>query len=370
MPSYLWTVKDRFGIRRALRIEAATTKQARNELQQQGYTELQLQTDDISFQLSQSDSSAVVSAEKQLEFLNEGRFTTSEVFRENLRDFGLLYALLMAGALWSIFKGWLLVGIVMAVCVPVLFVWRSTILVQGLLLEELFAAKEWRDWERVLRAARRLERYSRIFKLKQPQLLLAAYKAQAKAGLGDLAGALADFREFESDSKVARWFYLTQLAMVYDAAKDFEKSLESLKQATSEGPPSGALYLSYAQLLIMRKRDVVGARTALAQAELLDLPQLGRPFLPLCKGMIELESGNSELARRLLEEALSGLQRMSHHSMVGAAIRLAKTYLCLSLAACGDSKAAEKLFADVREYLVAIGERELLQRCENSLRQS
>lgn len=369
MPTYLWTARDRQGNKTALRIEAATTEQARNELLQQGYTDLQLQTDDLASGLQvHSSPECVVSAQDQVRFLNEGKFTIGEVFWKNFRDFGVLYILLVGAALWSYFSGLLVLGISLSVCIPVLFVWRSAILLQGLYMEQLFAAKEWHRWDRMLRVVSRMERYSRIMKLKQPEI--ANYKAQAKAGLGDLDGALREIRRFESDSRTPRWLYLIHLAMVYDAARDFDKALELSQQAVAEGPPSGSLNLSLAERLILRKRDVVKAKAALARAESLDLPQLAQPFVPLCKGMIEFECGNNELASQLLEEALGKLQRLSHHSMIGSAIRLAKTYLCLACAARGDRKAGERYFAEVRDYLIATREQEVLQRCEQSLRRN
>ena len=371
MPAYLWTVKDRFGNRRALRIEAATTEQARQELEEQGHTELQLQTDDIASGANEEpDTNALVSAEQQVKFLDEGRFTVGNVLLRNLWDLKWLYGVILIGALWNFFTGLPLLGIIWAACIPVIFVWRSAVLLQGLLWEELFAAKEWRQWKRLLEAANRLERFSKLFKLSKPEFLVAGYRAQAKAGLGDPDGAIRDLGKFESNGKTPHWFYLVNLAMVYDAARDFDKALEISQQAVAEGPPSGSLHLSLAERLIFRKRDVVNAKAALAKAEALDMPPLAQPFLPLCRGMIEHESGNNEQARQLLEEALGGLQRLSHHSLIGPPIRLAKAYLCLSCAAGGDIKTAEKFFADVKDYMVAIGELDLLQRCEKSLGRS
>jgi tetratricopeptide (TPR) repeat protein len=369
MPTYLWSGKDRHGAPQALRIEAATVEQSRTELEQRGFTELVLQRDDFQAALRSGLPELNVSAEEELRYRKKGKFKVSEVVFKSFTKIPVSFYVVFAAAFsLSIFRGQAWLAVVSLVAFIGMYVQAFVLGMPGVLLAKLHTAKEWRRWDEVLNTIPKLERFSRYAKFNWSEFLHESYRCQAIAGLGNLAGALKRFERFEADPKVPHWVYLTQVGTIHGAARSFDNEIECLRQAIAEGPNCGVLYLSLAELLAMRKRDIPGARAALATAESHEIPEGARPGLTLTKGTIEVEAGNYPGAKPLLEEGLRGFEKRAHHGMVLPLINAAKTYLCLAYAKCGNHAEAARYLAEIKDYLVAIKEDEFLARCEQAIR--
>jgi hypothetical protein len=128
------------------------------------------------------------------------------------------------------------------------------------------------------------------------------------------------------------------------------------------------LYLSLAEFLIFRKRDVSGARQAIAETESLAVVDFAVPMVKFCKGAIELESGNYSDALIFLNQALDGFQQFKRHFLIFQYIQGTKAYLCLAYSHLGNKTIGAQLFNEVQDFLKAIREHELLQRCEMAVR--
>ena len=68
-------------------------------------------------------------------------------------------------------------------------------------------------------------------------------------------------------------------------------------------------------------------------------------------------------ARQQLDQALVGFQPMAHHDLVEGLVLFTKSYLCAVHGELGDLPAARKLFNEVKKFLTAHREEELLKAC-------
>jgi len=372
---YVWKGKDPRGNARSEEVMAENAQAAREELTRRGWTELELVFDDIA-------TSAVAGVEatdwiteegvsaQQLTDQYEGKapgflaqwFKGLLDSKKSLLTFGALLA-------WGIYTdrkwAWIIGAIGLGFIVllmPALHAFFSVTLRQ---YSRLNKAKVWGRWNEVLDCVERLRKAHRLTRIGVGDLELTRCRAQALAALGRLDEGVAEFRQFENSPKVERWLYLSHLSSIYDEAKAFGKSLECRQQAAAEKPDSSAVWIDLAYSLMRGFNRPAEAREALARAEAHEITGLGKAYVPFVRGIIGWRERNFAEARKHLEEALAGLEPLSHHDLVVGLILLTKSYLCVVHGASGNRLEAKKLFRETEKFLTAHREDELLQACRS-----
>jgi hypothetical protein len=92
-----------------------------------------------------------------------------------------------------------------------------------------------------------------------------------------------------------------------------------------------------------------------------------QPFVSFCEGVIELEDGNLQKAEFDLLRALKKINPYEKTGLFTGVISELKTYLTLVYGEIGERDKAIALLREVKPYLVANKEDELLERCEKAL---
>lgn len=376
--SFLWRGMDREGSRRAVRVNAASAQAAREALEQDGWTQLELLLDEI--------ASTAAGGVEAPEWLPTG--APSPDFEAALLDgtepsfasrwwnfikagWGTFF-LLTAGLAWGFYqlKSWLIwssaLGLAaLGLVFPVLDAWFGSAL---RIYKELNEAKVWWRWKRVMSCVQRLQRSHRFTRIGVGDEELARCRAQALAGLGRLEEGLREFQAVEHLYAQNHWLYLSLLGGIYDIAKDYERSTECTRRALAEKPDLAALWIDLALRLARGLNQPAEAKEALARAEGLELSGLAKTYLAWVGGIIGWRERRYGEAKLALESALAQFQKMSHLPLVEGSILLTKSYLCAVEGPMGNRSRAEELWREVRPFLECNREEELLEACRQSVR--
>ncbi|MCE5341179.1 MAG: hypothetical protein LLF92_08660 [Planctomycetaceae bacterium] len=202
MANFVWTVKNKSGNTVVKEISAETIGESKAILEAEGYTDLHLQADEIvDFVFQKSDT----------------KFTPS-LFKKYLKR----PRTILGAFLRSIIQGWFiyLIGISTTIInhqvngkfpIPIIILmigwpfFRTWISLPTLYYDKLNKAKDWHQWEKVLKIAHRLKLISKFNFVKFPPDVLKRVRAQALAGLGNLPLALEEYQQ--KDLKIPDWLY-------------------------------------------------------------------------------------------------------------------------------------------------------------------
>jgi tetratricopeptide (TPR) repeat protein len=373
MPIYLWTAKDRMGKSVVRELKAATIEESKAILIAEGCSDLELKEDEIMTAAIESCEQKVfgeevqITAEDRLKHRNQPPVTILRAVAQSLiREKGL-YLVLIPVLGYAILRKNLWLGIVPIILILAWLGFLAWLTLPGILYAKLNQAKDWHRWNEVLNFVRKLEFISQNNIVKIPPLELARCRAQAFTGLGRLSEGLALMQMHEHAPGLPSWLYKAHLAGLYDLARQHEKATEYTRAALQE-TPTPALYLDLANRLLRYQKDTAGGRSALAEAEKGTLTDIAEPFRRRVRGILAYLEGNYDSARLELEAALRMLQKTPHQPFRDGNIAVLKAYLCCVLAKLGDLDGARKCFSDAKEYLVATGEKELLEECKSALK--
>lgn len=201
---------------------------------------------------------------------------------------------------------------------------------------------------------------------KLPQFLIDAYIAKIEAREGKTQGLQQIFK-YQNHPKVSKRMFNCQITSFYESSRQYDEMLKSLENSLQEGNVFQEEMLDYSYCLIRRHQKTNLARQVLDKLYDFELTVMNRPLLPLCKGVLELEEGNLSQAEFYLKRAAEELKPLEKNEyLVGVKSEL-KAFLALVLAKTGRKEEAAKLFNESKKYLEAAKERDLLERCEQSL---
>jgi tetratricopeptide (TPR) repeat protein len=374
MPTYLWTAKDRSGQTVAREVTADSVEQSKKLLLDEGCTDLVLKGDEIYEQAQKSfgEPSKIfgedieVTAEDKLKFHEAPPPTFLRCLVDGVREeTGLL---LVSGAAcgWLIYRHrYWFAGLVAAAAIGWM-VFRVFAALPGIYYRKLVEAREWHRWKEVLAIVDRCEAMNRRHFLKLPAPELANSRAKALVGLGKLQEGITELQRVENEPGMPSWLFKSNLAALYDIAKQHDNAIECMRQAIAE-QPTHALYIDLAHRLLLRKRDAAAGRTALAEADKETQTEMAKPFVLRCRGMIASLQGDYVTARREFEEAEAELLAHANRPFHNANLALTRALLASVLGRLGEFAAGRKTLAKAEKYLVAAKETELLQEARSLL---
>jgi len=225
--------------------------------------------------------------------------------------------------------------------------------------ERLVDAACWARWEEVLRLLPRLPRgvsaSERAFR-----------KAAALAGLGRVDEALEVVKPLASNGEIPEWLYWGRLSSVYRAAHDREQALACMENAASLAPDNATILVDLALALLRDKRDIARAAEIVRRVKTQALSDIVMHFVQATEGILALEKGNCHEARELLEQARASLSKLTT-AAAGPFLDRLHAYLCLAEAGVGNYASARQHLDQATPRFKALGEKDLLARCEKEL---
>jgi tetratricopeptide (TPR) repeat protein len=220
-------------------------------------------------------------------------------------------------------------------------------------------ACSWARWEEVLELLPGLPSqvpvHDRLFR-----------EAQALAGLGRMPEALSVVAPLAEGKGIPEWLYWSRLSGVYRAAQDRDQALICLERSASLAPQNPTPLIDLALGLLSRRRDTARAAEILRRVKTHALSDLVVQFLRYAEGLLALEQGKAHEARELLEEALAGQKKLAS-ALAGKVCDHLHAYLCLAETAIGNHESARRHFNQALPRLQALGDHDLLARCEAAL---
>jgi tetratricopeptide (TPR) repeat protein len=388
MHSFLWSGRDAQGEQRSERVSAENAQAAKAILTQQGWTGLELIANEVmetarDLNPARADEELMEDEdpdglmEEESPDLEAARLQgwqpsfLSEWWKAALKSKGMLLALglILAFGIYRHSTGPIIFGSVgiafLLLLFPALSLWYS----QGSrAYSRLNKAKTWGRWEEVLQCVERLRRLRRWTGTAISELELTRNRAMALAALGRLDDGLREFSRFEGDPALPSWLHASFLAGIHDAALQFERSLEFRRQSAAEKPDTSAVWIDLAYSLVRGLNRPAEAREALARAETLEIPALGKPYPFFLRGIILWREHKPSEAKEQLDHALACFIPLAHHDLVEGTILLTKGYLCAVHGELGDTTRAKALFGEVEKFLIANREHDLLQACRANLK--
>ncbi len=378
-PKYLFTARNARGRKRTELQEASSADELVRRLEEEGYSNIVLHTDDLT---------AVYLGSNQIpaKLLRIRFFLQTSVARSPLQMLKVFGA--EAGRCYTVFctVEWLsipsaaLLTLFLSVflflsiesggftlfgcCFALLLGWP---IIMGLLavwfcrracmLDDKNAVL-WRRWEEELN--------TNLPKLR-PMICEfddAVLTAQALAGLGRMGEALEVMSRQSTRTSAPEWLAAYMLGNVHAAAQRYDESTKCLERAIALFPECSNLYSMLALALINRHHDIAHASQWVIEAERHVVAEKDQAFLAATKGACAHERGEYALAKKLLDDAIPGMGR----NATGLSARhFAFAYLAMTEAALGDRRAAYRHFKQAEPILEAQGEHELLKRCRAML---
>ena len=369
MPRYVFTAKDAGGQTLQESVDAESAEAAQQILRERGLLELVLVTSDaLSGAIAPAgrppDHAEARSddARSRVSFADaKGR--SGRVLAATRLLFGQLWWLTAFGALLFLWLRWggrpvggfdllalLLVG------APLGLAALTQLFGPGETYAQLLQLLHEARWEAALELLPRLER-------SLGPMVVGLYRARCLAGLGRVEEAyrLAESLRPPQPSKLTP--YLAQLGPVYDAAHDPTRHIAVLEEALTVAADKAVFQLDLALVLVLRRRDPLGARRYLDASKGATLPAHSGFARPLIAALIALEDGRLLEAKELLIAAQVQLAPHLGKSPTLESMRVLVCYAeALVLAGLGDLVGARRSAKVARPYLEAHGDRASLDR--------
>ena len=370
---FLYTATNQNGARVTERIEATNSTTARYALELRGYSAITFHTDEWenTFQQWMSHEAPIdphaLSAEQEVENRTSGGAWAHILFC--FREWLLVWVPL---ALWNSCSvlfgppyGWFAwLGFLCTGVFSLYFMWTT---LPGVAYQRLLMAKVWARWGAVYRWVTCLRFLKQYGNAPLPDFHLDGFVAKALAAEGQLNDAVTLLRKYENEESVPRSFYYSELGSVYDRGRAFDKAIECRARAVEVGTGSAAEHIDYALTLIVRLRNPQCARTALAAIADKEIIDLAAVSLSYCWGVIALEEGKLETAKTHLLTAFQQASPYATNILMIEFFMELKTYLVIIFAKLSDQQKASKLFHEVKPFLIAHQEVDLMQRCLEAL---
>ncbi len=372
--SYLFRASDASGKRITGQIMALSAENAVLRLQREGFTEIELHTDDVRSRAGEDSKHAVAVQQvrpairirlqaatprqaRWLSILNVDRKSAlglavlAFVFllpRYNLTPFGAVDYGLMAGFV-----------------VPLLIVLLSRGAVGA--YQQMQQAVIEARYEDVLRLTDEAEPALR--KIGAPGILdLAVWRAKSLVKLGRMDEALALMEEARLTPGLSQAAFHLRLAEVYGNVPDFERMRQCYEEAIRIEPNQPGAWMGLAELLAKRFGATAEARAALGQLNLATLSADTRQGLLYIEGIIALNERRFHEARQKLEAIHAAMAQRARALPLAIGLqRQIEALLAMACAGAGDRAAAEQYFAACRDFLRLHQDEDLLRRCQAAL---
>jgi tetratricopeptide (TPR) repeat protein len=374
MTNYVWTAKDKFGITVVKEVTANSAKDAENILLAEGYTELVLKEDEVVSAVVAGFSSKTkmfgeeikVTAEQRLKHRDKTTTGFLSAILKGIEE-SKYFCILVAGL--AIYQGvlghWLSV-LLLASAFGIWLVFLVCIRLPSIYYHKLNQAADWYRWDEVLSIVETLKTIGKFSAVKVPATELTRNRAKAMAGKGQLAEALAEYKQCEGRPDCPSWLYKLFVASIYTTAKQYDKAIEYNLLSIEENPTATA-WIDLSNRYARYKRDPVKAREAMAQADKSPISDVAKPFRIRCLGIIAYLEGDHAAAKSNLESAIAQVEPLKSRPFRDGHLSIARAYLCCVLAKRGDLPAAKQCFAQAKAYLMATQEDELLAECRQLL---
>lgn len=366
MPRYVFTARDPGGQRLQESVEADSAEAAQETLRQRGLLELVLVTDDalsgatLTEELRPAD--ARVSAQTRVAFANaKGR--SGRVLAAARLLFGQLWWLSAFGVLlflWLRWGGRPLGGFdalaLLLLAAPLWLAALTQLLGPGETYAQLLQLLHEARWQEAIDLSARLERTL------EP-MVLGLYRARCLAGLGRLEEAYRLAESLRPSQQSQLTAYLAQVGPVYDTAHDHDRHIAVLEEALKVASDKALFQLDLALVLVLRRRDALGARRCLDLSKGATLPAHSGFVRPLIAALIALEDGRLPEAKELL---VAAQVQLAPHLGKSPALESMRVLVCyaeaLVLSGLGDGAGARRAARVARPYLEAHGDRASLSR--------
>jgi hypothetical protein len=194
---------------------------------------------------------------------------------------------------------------------------------------------------------------------------MARYRAMALIWQGKVEDGMQEFRRFEGS--LPPWLFASQMAGLFECANDIDRCLEFAERAVHLNPNIATTLLDFAWRLLRYERDLPRAIRLMDDAESLVVPELGKPFVLRNRGIIAFFEGRMIEAEHLLLEALEIWERNVDGVFRDSNRMLIEAWLCRVHSRMGKIAEARKELAEVRPWLAATQQDDLLAKCEASL---
>lgn len=370
MTSYIWSATDKSGLRVIKELDAATPEDAKYVLLAQGYSDLELKTNELTSAIrasfpkrkNQFGQELKEKPEDWLKHRDDPTATYWDALRKGItKDFSIFLALAFF-LIYSGFRkqwGYFLIYGALLVAMLVYIIITS---LQLIYYRKLIKAGEWHQWRKELSLVSTLEVIRKFKKVKLLASALTQHRAHAFVGLGRIKEGLDELKKCEGASEWPDWLYKLYVANLYGTAKQFDTAIEYTLASIAIKDTSIA-WIDLANTYARFKGDPVKARAALVQAEKHPVEDTSKPFQIRCQGMIAYLEKNYPEAKLHLEDAIGLLEKAKGRPYRDGQLAIARAYLCCVLAKQGDLAGAKKCFAQAKKYLIATDEAALLAEC-------
>lgn len=376
MANFLWSGKTPSGQEEAEEVAAETPAEARKILEARGWTELRQHTTDVADFIHQrqsliSGNRRQLTPKERLQY----RLGTAPGFWANwLKSIGnyavaiLLFAALL---IWAISDrqmpnaGFCIVISVTSLAFvvswyPVRHWWfRRT----KRLYVKLHKARTWHRWDEVLRCLDKLVESQQATNIGINDYSSARYRALALAGLGRLDEAITGFRTAAEKANTPPGLYDSTVASIYTIAGQYDKALESYRSALEQATDKSLILIDMGMYLVKRFNRPHEARELLAQAEKMQLSESAISHLTVVRGIIAFREKDFSATDKHMREALAVFEKRPPNKryIYERSILNCKSYLAVSSAALGRKSEARKYFAQTKQYLEVIKQKDIIR---------
>jgi len=374
MVSYLWKGISPAGVASAERVSAENASAARQSLESLGWKNLVLLEDEIAALAAEGarkdcdpEFEAELTVEEEAKFalgVYPGFFRSWAVHLWESKISSLIIITLVSWGLTSDRIWPLVIAGLMLAFFPAIYLFIS---LPGKYYSRLNKAKVWYRWDEVAEYANKLERLVKWTHVGIGSLELARVRAQVLAAKGRVKEGVRLFEDATRNDNLPEWASCSHLSGIYDHAQQYEKSLELRRKAAAAAPDNAAMWIDVAFGAVKYLPHVEEAKVALAKAEQLEVPALGKGYLPFLRGIIHWREGSPAAAREQFQEAMGHFEELAHLDMMEGMIYLTEGHLCAVEAASGEKARARKRFKKVENFLIATKETELLEACRKGL---
>ncbi|MFT3744374.1 MAG: hypothetical protein QM785_08760 [Pyrinomonadaceae bacterium] len=363
MRSFLFTATDRDQKNITSRVDAENLSQARWKLEMQGFTgitffESELSDDTRKLFGENGEKAKNVELKHQAAIQYDSRLSTFLLMLGKYLILPFVIFLILAVFQRTTFSYVCLAGI------AALFVYLA---VPTSLFKWLFDAHAWNKNGSVRLLATAIKAFNKISLNKVPESEVDTYIACADAREGKLDAAIARIEKHRSDPRVSERIFRTMQTRVFYNARLYDEVLKLNEAGVKEGTGGTEEMIDYAICLARRHKRTAEARETLQAVAERELTPLGNLFVPYCKAVIEVEEDNPVQASFYLDRVAKELEPFKHNSRLVGLRGEINAFKVIVLGKLGRKPEAARIFEESKDYLSAVNDSEMLERCAEAI---
>ena len=367
--NFIFAATDSAGKRKYVESSGDNLAAARYRLEIQGYTEIDVTKDAFDAKLEQvcqSDAFDDMTLHEKMEFQrrcakpDSGRFIAWHF----IKNAGCTILILAAWVWWRA-RGanpWSVGSFAAYGCALGYLALVIRVQIPAKLFNQLTEARAWHRWEDVRAIVERIRSWQWFTGTLIPPFELLFSEARALAGKGDLSAALEKVKPLEHDESFDRAVYLALLASLYDIAGDVPGRIAIGEKLLKLDSKSLTALVDQAYGFAVLAHDPIRAREVLSEIDPADVKPMVQPYLDLIWGVIALDEGRPTEAEERLASAVEGWRAFTGDPLAKGFARFLQGCHATALRRLGRAEEAEAKFGEVRTFLEATNERQLLQR--------